>query len=708
MKRLFSLLISLCVTAIASAQIEQSIIIDQATFKSINSDVLTGVNIDPIGVDRSRRPCARIKVKINRMSREDIDKLDVKIHSNNELVKCKTADYDNGLIIEMSALQNTRFYFQHPEFGYSNEVNVNLEPNKEYYIEASLNKTYSIIINTNFEGADVYLDNIYKGVTNDNYQLTISNVLPGEHLLKVVYGGASPEQTINIHSGSISFRQDINIASAIPQHVVFKLSPTDALIEIDGNPVYGAVENDGYVDKLLKSGSYTYTVSAPNYYTQTGVIVVRDQKITQEVTLKPAFGYLKTDSKELEGAAIYVDGKYIGKHPINAHQLPSGEHQVRILKPKYRSFDSTVVIKDSEFTTLAPTLEPNFAKVIFKAADSSTEIWFNDTFVAKGIYTTDVEFGSYSVEGRKANHKSTPRVFDINSTGEITIEIPAAMPIYGVVDISSTPMPATIIVDGIDSGKQTPDRIINLLVGEHIITLEKPGYKTRSQTVKVVENEITEVKIQLISDASILQSIPQPKPKKEVKKRSVPVVKTKNHFESNVDLGYSLHAQPGSAINHVGLSYIGGLRANKIFVGLGLGAEVNFDGIDNTTAISNASQNFTNNSSGGTMMSSGAVSVPIYLHFRAYMGSRSRTFVAVSAGGKLFGSDNFEYNKQSFKYNTNGVFADLGIGLQLGKFFLSAGATTQTVPCAEFVSEKQIDLNSKLAFGAKISMGFTF
>ena len=255
MKRLLTILALLFVSFAAIAQDDNSIIIDQNSFKTIHSDAITGVNIDPIGVDRSRRPCARIKVKINRMSREDIDKLDVKIHSNNELVKCKTADYDNGLIIEMSALQNTRFYFQHPEFGYSNEVNVNLEPNKEYYIEASLNKTYSIIINTNFEGADVYLDNIYKGVTNDNYQLTISNVLPGEHLLKVVYGGASPEQTINIHSGSISFRQDINIASAIPQHVVFKLSPTDALIEIDGNPVYGAVENDGYVDKLLKSGS---------------------------------------------------------------------------------------------------------------------------------------------------------------------------------------------------------------------------------------------------------------------------------------------------------------------------------------------------------------------------------------------------------------------------------------------------------------------
>ena len=84
MKRLFSLLISLFVTAIATAQIEQSIIIDQSTFKAVNSDALTGVNIDPIGVDSSRRPCARIKMKINRMTREEIDGLQIKIRTKSE------------------------------------------------------------------------------------------------------------------------------------------------------------------------------------------------------------------------------------------------------------------------------------------------------------------------------------------------------------------------------------------------------------------------------------------------------------------------------------------------------------------------------------------------------------------------------------------------------------------------------------------------
>ena len=120
MKRLFSLFLSLCVAAVATAQVEQAIIIDKATFKAINSDMLTGVNIDPIAPDSSRRPCARIKMKINRMTREEIDGLEMRIRTNNECTKCKTADYDNGLIIEMTAKAESRFYLHHDKFGDSN------------------------------------------------------------------------------------------------------------------------------------------------------------------------------------------------------------------------------------------------------------------------------------------------------------------------------------------------------------------------------------------------------------------------------------------------------------------------------------------------------------------------------------------------------------------------------------------------------------
>ena len=168
MKRVLAILTLLFVTFAATAQSENSIIIDQNSFRPVQTDVLTGANVDPISVDSSRRPCARIKVKINRMTPENINKIDVKIITNNQLTKCKTADYENGLILELTAKTATRFYFNHPEFGQSNEVILNLDPNKEYYMEASLNQLYSIVVNSNVEDAEVYVDNVYKGKTNSH------------------------------------------------------------------------------------------------------------------------------------------------------------------------------------------------------------------------------------------------------------------------------------------------------------------------------------------------------------------------------------------------------------------------------------------------------------------------------------------------------------------------------------------------------------
>ena len=155
MKRLILILSTIFAFTVANAQEERSIIIDANSFREIKSSTISTIPIDPIGVDMSRRPCARIKVKIHRMTKTMIDGIEPKIHSNNELTKCKTADYDNGLILERTAKPESRFYFYHPEFGESNEVTLNLEENKEYYLEATLNQTYSIVVNSNVANADV-------------------------------------------------------------------------------------------------------------------------------------------------------------------------------------------------------------------------------------------------------------------------------------------------------------------------------------------------------------------------------------------------------------------------------------------------------------------------------------------------------------------------------------------------------------------------
>ena len=353
MKRLFAIFVALCAAFVAVAQSENSIIIDQNSFRPLQSDALTGVNIDPIGVDSSRRPCARIKVKINRMSREDIDKLDVKIITNNQLTKCKTADYENGLILEMTAKPATRFYFHHPEFGYSNEVNINLEPNKEYYMEASLNQTYSIVVNSNVTDAGVYLDGVFKGRTDSSNSLTIKGVFAGEHTLKLTYGNVSHEQKIEVNSGKISFRQNVDIAASEPQFVVFMVEPQSAVVTIDGKHY---TLQDGAMRVVLDGGTYNYTVTAVGYHSKSGTFTVAGEKVTKSISLTADVANVTLTAPN--DADIWINGEKKGRGSWSG-RLTAGAYIFEAKKEGYRTATLSKHITSAQpqqsYTLPAPT-----------------------------------------------------------------------------------------------------------------------------------------------------------------------------------------------------------------------------------------------------------------------------------------------------------------------------------------------------------------
>ena len=110
------------------------IVIDPTSFRQIRPTP----NAARINYDASLRPCARIKMKVDCMSREEIEELKIKTLSNTQVTKFKCFDTGDGLIIELTAKPHTRFYLHHPRLGDSNEVTLNLEANREYYIEACL------------------------------------------------------------------------------------------------------------------------------------------------------------------------------------------------------------------------------------------------------------------------------------------------------------------------------------------------------------------------------------------------------------------------------------------------------------------------------------------------------------------------------------------------------------------------------------------
>ena len=377
MKRFLIFAASVVVSFFAVAQQNTSIEIDPSSFKPVQTSAISGVAIDKIQPDLSRRPCARIKMHINRMSREDIASLSVKTVGGNVVVmKSVVASEGNGLIIELTAKPQTRFYLHHDKYGDSNEVVLDLEGEKEYKLEAELSLLQSIVVSTNVVGADVYIDNDFKGQTGSSMALTVNDMTHGIHDLRVSYGVAKSERQIEVSGSNIHFRIDVDSSLSRPQYVVFVVQPKSASVVIEGKTLLP--DADGVVTTVLNSGSYNYLVTAKEHHDEKGTFVVSGSKVQKSVILRPAYGWLSVPSKGvLVGASVFVDNGFVGQTPVAEHKLSSGTHRVRVVKEMYRAHEEDIVVEDNKRVEYAPTLVADCASVTIDAG-GSYDIYVNN------------------------------------------------------------------------------------------------------------------------------------------------------------------------------------------------------------------------------------------------------------------------------------------------------------------------------------------
>lgn len=465
--------------------------IDESSFAPVQTDVMSGVPIDKIGKDRSNRECARIKMRINRMTAAEIDELSVRPFGGNvEIMKCVVATEGNGLIIEMTAKQPTRFYITHPKYGDSNEVSFNLSGGKEYRVDAELRLQHTIVVASNFANVEVYVDGIYKGVTDSNYMLSVSDVTPGEHKIKVQQGSLVSEQTVNVSSADISFRINLDHVAARPQYVIFEVEPKWANVVVDGKSY--VPDQYGLVTIVLSNGVYNYSVSANDYYSTSDTLQVQGAKVEKRIALKPAFGWLSVpDRSDLNGANVFVDGTHIGTAPLKSAGIKSGEHKVRIMKTMYKVCEQTIVIKDGETLTFAPKLESDFADVTINAGEGC-QIYVDNEFKGTTTWSGRLTSGSHMLESRKDNHRSTSVAKSVvPSVSHLVVNLADPVPIMGTLNVISTPGMADVYVDGVLVGR-TP-LMHDVLVGSRDIVIRKQGFVDYEQSVRVEEGNVVDV-----------------------------------------------------------------------------------------------------------------------------------------------------------------------------------------------------------------------
>lgn len=275
-------------------------------------------------------------------------------------------------------------------------------------------------------------------------------------------------------------------------YLIVRANQPNALIYLD----------DVYVGEKEFSKSYPtgethkWRIECDFYHPESGVaeILIGDP-IVVEKTLRPAYGFINVTTQPESGAVVFVDGNKVGTTPYKSDKLKSGQHQVRVVKEMYNTMEQTVTVTDGMTAEANIRMTANFVNVNI-TTDSQSDIYVDNEKKGKGKWSGRLSEGTHIFEAKKESHKTSMKNVTLVLGKDENIAIPDPKPIYGILDLNSTPMGAKIIIDGVDRGA-TPRVLTDVLVGKHTVKIEKNGYNSDTREVTIVENKKTDLNVTL-------------------------------------------------------------------------------------------------------------------------------------------------------------------------------------------------------------------
>lgn len=305
------------------------------------------------------------------------------------------------------------------------------------------------------------------------------------------------------------------------QWVVFYVQPENAILYVDSVRHF---VRKGMLQAYLPLGNHKCKVEAPFYDTWEGTVCLNDsERVNQTVNLEPIYSYL-TVRVPLEGCTILLNGDSIGNTQVVSNRLVAGKYRLTVVRKSLCYYNDWInlmptekKVVDIKETDLNPTSIPTNltttqlaalppsdrpfindsiqATVHIIAPDSVTTILVNREKVGEGKWDGTLQKGFYTINTVKDGMESATRYLWVDSSFEQTINISTPQSAYGMLNVQSNVVDATIYINGVASGK-TPSIIRNLPADHtYVVKLKKQGYTDVIQTVSIRGNDMNNLTI---------------------------------------------------------------------------------------------------------------------------------------------------------------------------------------------------------------------
>lgn len=386
--------------------------------------------------------------------------------------------YVDGIYIGNAPVTTSIDTGNHYVVGYLNGqsksqmINVNSGQTANVFLQFS-QQTATLNVNSNPSGADVYIDNQYKGQSPVSISLN-----PGTYTLKLQKAGYETyNEQFNL---STTLTKNINLTPMVKNYdISFSSNPSGAKIYIN-NQYKGTTPKS----LTLEEGNYTARLSMNGYEDYTENINL-DRNISRNITLTPIQqNYNLSVSSNPSGASIYLNNSYYGQTPMTV-SLIEGNYNLQLQMNGYDNYTETINLNRniSRNITLTP-IQQNY-NLSISSNPSNASVYINNSYYGKTPMNITLMENNYSLEIEKSGYVNYTETINLNRDISRNITLTPETKNYNL-NLKSNPNGASVYLNNTYYGV-TPINL-NLQEGNYDLLLQLNGYEDYSTTINLNRN----------------------------------------------------------------------------------------------------------------------------------------------------------------------------------------------------------------------------
>lgn len=358
----------------------------------------------------------------------------------------------------------------------------------------------------NVDGASVYFDNEYKGLTS------------GGVLTVAVYTTAKPYTTVRVDkAGYYSATSSLPAmpAAGTTSSVYITLNPTasptassKANLQIETSPSGARIHvNDIYqglspITLYNLDAGKTYRINAEmDGYKSVTQSVYLSPGGTETVLLSLASPGSISVTSYPSDAYVSVNGVAKGKTPCVVTGLSSGTHEVEVKLNGYYNWKKSITVQDGAQIPVYAELQPisSVNQILVTSTPWGAKIYLDGVYLGETLNGAafpiqDVANGQHTLKLTLAGYADYVTPVTMNGASiTVNADMTQSSANAGSIAVSSSPEGAMVYLDNAYTGYNTPCNLNNVAAGEHTVMLRLSGYQDTYSRVVVNSGQVSQL-----------------------------------------------------------------------------------------------------------------------------------------------------------------------------------------------------------------------